>query len=65
MCLSGTMLLHRSPLSSRSAFMGQVVSFSQHQATKDHQIEEAEREAKKALQKASAAYKELHRLRGD
>jgi hypothetical protein len=45
--------------------MGQVVSFSQHQATKNMQIREAERRAKDALHQASVAYKELHRLKGD
>lgn len=45
--------------------MGRVVSLSQHQATTARQIEEAERRAQEALKQASAAYKELHRLRGD
>jgi hypothetical protein len=45
--------------------MGQVVSLSQHQATKQMQIREAERKAQEALSQASAAYKELHRLKGD
>lgn len=45
--------------------MGQVVSLSQHQATKSMQIKEAERRANEALLLASAAFKELHRLKGD
>jgi hypothetical protein len=45
--------------------MGQVVSLSQHQATKQMQIREAERKAQDALLQASAAFKELHRLKGD
>ena len=45
--------------------MGKVVSLSEHQATRNMQIREAEREAQEALRQASAAYKELHRLRGD
>jgi hypothetical protein len=45
--------------------MGQVVSLSQHQATKNMQIREAEQRAKEALHQASLAYKELHRLKGD
>ena len=45
--------------------MGKVVSLSQHQSTKNMQIREAERKAQQALQQASAAYRELHRLRGD
>jgi hypothetical protein len=45
--------------------MGQVVSLAQHQATKQMQIREAERKAQAALLQASAAFKELHRLKGD
>jgi hypothetical protein len=45
--------------------MGQVVSLSQHQATKQMQIREAEKRAKEALHQASLAYRELHRLKGD
>jgi hypothetical protein len=45
--------------------MGQVVSLTQHQATKQTRIREAERRAKGALHQASLAYKELHRLRSD
>jgi len=45
--------------------MGQVVSLSQHQATKQLQIREAEKRAREALHQASLAYKELHRLKGD
>jgi hypothetical protein len=45
--------------------MGQVVSMSQHQATKQMQIREAERSAQDALLQASAAFKELHRLKGE
>jgi hypothetical protein len=45
--------------------MGQVVSLSQHQATKQMQIREAERKAQAALLQASAAFNELHHLKGD
>jgi hypothetical protein len=45
--------------------MGQVVSLSQHQATKNMQIRQAEVEAKQALQKASQAYRRLHELKGE
>jgi hypothetical protein len=45
--------------------MGEVVSLSQHQATRNMQIKEAERKARQALLQASAAFKELHRLKGD
>jgi hypothetical protein len=45
--------------------MGQVVCLSQHQATKQMQIREAERKAQDALLQASAAFKELHRLKSD
>ena len=45
--------------------MSNVVSLSQHQATKQMQIREAEAKAQKALLQASAAFKELHRLKGD
>ena len=45
--------------------MGKVVSLSQHQATKNMQIREAENKAQAALLQASAAFKELHRLKGD
>jgi hypothetical protein len=45
--------------------MGQVVSLSQHQATKNMQIREAESKAQEALHQASLAFKELHRLKGD
>jgi len=45
--------------------MGQLVSLSQHQATKNMQIREAEKRAKEALHQASLAYKELHRLKGE
>jgi len=45
--------------------MGQVVSLSQHQATKQLEIREAEKRAREALHQASLAYKELHRLKGD
>jgi hypothetical protein len=45
--------------------MGQVVSLSLHQATKNMQIREAERRAQQALLQASAAFKELHRLKGE
>jgi hypothetical protein len=45
--------------------MGQIVSLSQHQANRDRQIREAERKAQQALLQASAAFKELHRLKGD
>jgi hypothetical protein len=45
--------------------MGQVVCLSQHQATKQMQIREAERKAQDALLQASAAFKELHRVKGD
>jgi hypothetical protein len=43
--------------------MGQVVSLSQHQATKNMQIREAERRAKEALHQASLAHKEFRRCR--
>jgi hypothetical protein len=39
--------------------MGQVVSVSQHQATRNMQIKEAEKRAKEALHQASLAYREL------
>jgi hypothetical protein len=45
--------------------MGQVVSLSQHPATKQMQIRDAEQRAKEALHQASLAYRELHRLKGD
>jgi hypothetical protein len=45
--------------------MGQVVSLAQHHATKQMQIREAERKTQKALLQASAAFKELHRLKGE
>jgi hypothetical protein len=45
--------------------MGEVVSLSQHQATKNMQIREAEAEARPALQKASQAYRRLHELKGE
>jgi hypothetical protein len=45
--------------------MGQVVSLSQRQATKQMQIRGAEHKAQDALLQASAAFKELHRLKGD
>ena len=45
--------------------MGQVVSLAQHQATKQMQIKAAEQKAQAALLQASAAYKELRRLKGD
>lgn len=44
--------------------MSKVVSLADHQATKKMQIREAEIRAEKALLKASAAFKELHRLKG-
>ena len=49
----------------RSSLVGEVVSLAQHQATKQMQIREAERKAQEALLQASAAFKELHRLKGD
>jgi hypothetical protein len=45
--------------------MGTAVSLSQHQATRNMEIREAERRAQKALLQASAAFKELHRLKGN
>ena len=48
-----------------SVLMGQVVSPSKHQATKQMQIREAEKRAQEALLQASAAFKELHRLKGN
>ena len=45
--------------------MGEVVSLSQHQATRNMQIRDAEKRAKEALRQASLAYRELHRLKGD
>lgn len=45
--------------------MSKVVSLADHQATRDMQIREAEKKAEMALLKASAAFKELHRLKGD
>ena len=64
MCL-GTMSF--APLATHRgvSLMGQVVSLAQHQATKQMQIREAERKAQQALLQASAAFKELHRLKGD
>ena len=41
--------------SRKSALMGNVVSLSQHQATKQMQIREAEKRAKEALHQASLA----------
>lgn len=54
MCVRGTM-----------PSMGKVVSLSQHQATRNMQIREAERKAHEALLLASAAFKELHRLKSE
>jgi hypothetical protein len=65
MCLWSTISLAPSTHTSRRSHIGQVVSLSQHQATKQIQIREAERKAQDALLQASAAFKELHRLKGD
>jgi hypothetical protein len=45
--------------------MGKVIFLSQRQATKNMQIREAERKTNAALLQASAAFKKLHRLKGD
>ena len=64
-CVSGVQSVPPTAQPLRSSLMGQVVSLAQHQATRQMQIREAERRAEKALLQASAAYKELHRLKGD
>jgi len=45
--------------------MSQVVSLSQHQATMNMQIREADHRAPEALLQASAAFEKLHRLKGN